>query len=85
MMGFRFTRRNQPKGFNTVKTINALTFFARPRYLRAIPSLVLLTTAMAWGMAPDMTDGDGDGAQKKARVTLSQTARGHSGLALGKG
>ncbi len=49
----------------------ALNFFARPRYLRAIPSLVLLTTAMAWGMAPDMTDGDGDGAQKKARVTLS--------------
>ena len=35
-----------------MKTINALTFFARPRYLRAIPSLVLLTTAMAWGMAP---------------------------------
>jgi hypothetical protein len=50
----------------------ALNFFARPRYLRAIPSLVLLTTAMAWGMAPDMTDGDGDGAQKKARVTLAQ-------------
>lgn len=57
-----------------MKTINALTFFARPRYLRAIPSLVLLTTAMAWGMAPDIMDGDGDGAQKKARVTLSQSA-----------
>lgn len=63
-----------------MKTINALTFFARPRYLRAIPSLVLLTTAMAWGMAPDSMDGDGDGAQKKARVTLSQSA-GHSGVA----
>ena len=49
----------------------ALNFFARPRYLRAIPSLMVLTTAMAWGMAPDITDGDGDGAQKKARVTLS--------------
>ncbi len=56
-----------------MKTINSLTFFARPRYLRAIPSLVLLTTAMAWGMAPDM-DGDADGAQKKARVTLSHNA-----------
>jgi hypothetical protein len=51
-----------------------LNFFARPRYLRAIPSLVLLTTAMAWGMAPDLTDGDGDSAQKKARVTLAQGA-----------
>jgi hypothetical protein len=62
-----------------VKTINALTFFARPRYLRAIPSLVLLTTAMAWGMAPDIMDGDGDSAQKKARVTLSQSAASPSG------
>ncbi len=53
----------------------ALNFFARPRYLRAIPSLMLLTTAMAWGMAPDMTDSDGDGAQKRARVTLSQSAQ----------
>ena len=52
-----------------VKT--AFNFFARPRYLRAIPSLMVLTTAMAWGMAPDLTDGDGDGVQKKARVTLS--------------
>ena len=50
----------------------ALNFFARPRYLRAIPSLMVLTTAMAWGMAPDMTDGDGDGTQKKARVTVAQ-------------
>ena len=70
-----------------MKTINALTFFARPRYLRAIPSLVLLTTAMAWGMVPDSTDGDGDAAQKKARITVSQSAAGPSGLpgpALGK-
>lgn len=72
MMGFSVNNKNQSKGFDTVKT--ALNFFARPRYLRAIPSLVLLTTAMAWGMAPDMKDGDGDGAQKKARVTLSQSA-----------
>lgn len=64
-----------------MKTINSLTFFTRPRYLRAIPSLVLLTTAMAWGMAPDM-DGDADGAQKKARVTLSQSAESPSGPTL---
>ena len=28
-------------------------FLRRPRYLRAIPSLMLLTTAMAWGVAPE--------------------------------
>ena len=28
-------------------------FLLRPRYLRAIPSLVVLTTTMAWGVAPD--------------------------------
>jgi hypothetical protein len=67
------------KGFNTVKTINSLTFFARPRYLRAIPSLVLLTTAMAWGMVPDGADGDGDAAPKKARVTLSHNAPAAAG------
>ena len=62
-----------------MKTINSLTFFARPRYLRAIPSLVLLTTAMAWGMAPDGTDGDGDAAQKKARITMSHNAPATAG------
>ena len=33
-------------------------FLMRPRYLRAIPSLVVLTTAMAWGVAsdPDVLD-----------------------------
>ncbi|MES2188596.1 MAG: hypothetical protein V4454_00625 [Pseudomonadota bacterium] len=64
-----------------VKT--ALNFFSRPRYLRAIPSLVVLTTAMAWGVAPDMTDGDGDGAQKKARVTLSNPAETPAVVAQG--
>ena len=28
-------------------------FLCRPRYLRAIPSLVVLTTAMAWGASSD--------------------------------
>ena len=47
-------------------------FLLRPRYLRAIPSLVVLTTAMAWGMAsdPDVMDT----ASKKAGVTHVQGA-----------
>jgi len=44
-------------------------FLFRPRYLRAIPSLVVLTTAMAWGVAPDSDAMDS--VQKKARVALS--------------
>ena len=28
-------------------------FLLRPRYLRAIPSLVVLTTAMAWGVVAE--------------------------------
>lgn len=45
-------------------------FLFRPRYLRAIPSLVVLTTAMAWGVAPDSDAMDA--VQKKAAgVTLS--------------
>ncbi len=44
-------------------------FLMRPRYLRAIPSLMLLTTAVAWGVA---SDADVVNAlNKKARVTLS--------------
>ena len=42
----------------------------RPRYLRAIPSLVVLTTAMAWGALPDWDVGDE--LLKKAGMTLSQ-------------
>ena len=42
----------------------------RPRYLRAIPSLVVLTTAMAWGALPDWDVGDD--LHKKAGVSLSQ-------------
>jgi len=43
-------------------------FLFRPRYLRAIPSLVVLTTAMAWGVAPDPDAMDP--VQKRAGVTL---------------
>lgn len=43
-----------------------------PRYLRAIPSLVLLTTAMAWSAASDLDVVDASG--KKAGVSLSQHA-----------
>ena len=43
-------------------------FLFHPRYLRAIPSLVVLTTAMAWSVAPD-TDGM-DNFQKRAGMTL---------------
>ena len=46
------------------------TIKLRPRYLRAIPSLVVLTTAMAWGALPDWDVGDEQ--QRKAAVTQSQ-------------
>ena len=46
------------------------TIKLRPRYLRAIPSLVVLTTAMAWGALPDWDVGDD--LQRKAGVTQSQ-------------
>lgn len=47
-------------------------FLMRPRYLRAIPSLVVLTTAMAWGVAsdPDVLDV----VNKRAGMTLVQGA-----------
>ena len=47
-------------------------FLSRPRYLQAIPSLVVLTTAMAWGALPDADAGDEVG--KRPGVTLSQRA-----------
>ena len=46
------------------------TIQLRPRYLRAIPSLVVLTTAMAWGALPDWDVGDD--LHKRAGVTQSQ-------------
>lgn len=47
-------------------------FLFRPRYLRAIPSLVVLTTAMAWGVAPDPDAVDTtQKVQKRASVSLS--------------
>lgn len=53
------------------------SFLLRPRYLRAIPSLVVLTTAMAWGVAPDPDVMDATG--KKAGVTLLQRADSEPG------
>jgi hypothetical protein len=49
-------------------------FLFRPRYLRAIPSLVVLTTAMAWSVVPDPDTDMTDPVQKRASVSLSQTA-----------
>ena len=47
-------------------------FLFRPRYLRAIPSLMVLTTAMAWGVAPDPDAMDTvQKAEKRAGVSLS--------------
>jgi len=47
-------------------------FVFRPRYLRAIPSLVVLTTAMAWGVAPDPDVMDTvQKAEKRASVSLA--------------
>ena len=54
-------------------------FLRRPRYLRAIPSLMVLTTAMAWSMAPDADGLDATG--KKAGFTLVR----HTGSTAGNG
>ena len=62
-------------------------FMRAPRYLRAIPSLVVLTTAMAWGVAsdPDVMDATG----RKAGLTHSHpadnTATGTGGDAYVRG
>ena len=50
--------------------VKPVCFSMRPRYLRAIPSLVVLTTAMAWGAAsgPDVLDT----ATRRAVMTLVQ-------------
>ena len=61
-----------PTQSSTPKTIKL-----RPRYLRAIPSLVVLTTAMAWGALPDWDVGDEQ--QRKARVTQSQALNSSGG------
>ncbi len=53
------------------------TLKQRPRYLRAIPSLVVLTTAIAWGALPDWDVGDD--LHKKAGVTQSQPLMGAGG------
>ncbi len=61
-----------PTQSSTPKTIKL-----RPRYLRAIPSLVVLTTAMAWGALPDWDVGDEQ--QRKAGVMQSQTLNSSGG------
>ena len=53
------------------------TIKLRPRYLRAIPSLVVLTTAIAWGALPDWDVGDD--LQRKAGVTQSQPLNSSGG------
>ncbi|MBC7608684.1 MAG: hypothetical protein H7228_03765 [Polaromonas sp.] len=52
-------------------------FLLRLRHLRAIPSLVVLTTAIAWGVAsdPDVLDT----VSKKAGITLVQRAGSPAG------
>lgn len=54
-------------------------FLRRPRYLRAIPSLMVLTTAMAWSMAPDADGLDATG--KKTGLTQVR----HTGSPTGSG
>ena len=48
------------------------SFLERPRYLRAIPSLVILTTAMAWGALPDIDVSEDVG--RRAGSAVSQRA-----------
>ena len=55
-------------------------FLMHPRYLRAIPSLVVLTTAMAWGVASDLDVLDV--ATKRAGVALVQGVAGRSTAAV---
>ena len=52
-------------------------FLLRPRYLRAIPSLMVLTTAIAWGVAsdPDVLNS----ASKRAGIALVQRAGSGAG------
>jgi len=47
-------------------------FLKRPRYLRVIPTMMLLTTAMAWGMSPDMTDSETSYIRQRVAVLASQ-------------
>lgn len=57
------------------------TFLKRPRYLRAIPSLMLLTTAMAWGMSPDMTTSESGLKRGRVAVLSSQPSLAENGPA----
>ena len=48
----------------------------RPRYLRGIPTLVVLTTAMAWGVAPDPDAADAMQKRVGVSVSLNHAATG---------
>jgi hypothetical protein len=52
-------------------------FLKRPRYLRALPSLVILTTAMAWAALPDLDELEDIGKRESATVFQ------HAGLLQG--
>lgn len=51
-----------------------LARIARPRFLRAIPSLVVLTTAMAWAAAASAGGLEFDGAARSGAETRSRTS-----------
>lgn len=51
-------------------------WLARPRFLRLIPSLVVLTTALAWGAYSPLEEPGGD---SRAGVTLDAAAGGKAG------
>lgn len=51
---------------------NLKKFLLRPRYLRAIPSLVVLTTVMAWADLPDIDAADD--MDQRSRVSWVQRA-----------
>lgn len=74
-MALRLAAQDQTFAAGLAAKVNAMKkiadFLFRPRYLRAIPSLMVLTTAMAWGVAPDPDTDMTDAVQKRASVTLS--------------
>ena len=53
-------------------------WLARPRFLRVIPSLVVLTTALAWGAFSPIGE-PGLGGGSRAGVTLDVAAGGNAG------
>ena len=72
MPGFKDTKPHDPQ---------LLVRIARPRFLRAIPSLVVLTTAMAWAASASASAGglEFDGTSRGGAET-----RGRAGLCHGR-